>query len=63
LKVLFWRVPKGGKPVGDRLGGRACYDVIKQGLAGIGLDASNFGSHSMRSGGFRRLRGTVHRSG
>jgi hypothetical protein len=30
--------------------GRAYYDVITGGIAGIGLDASKFGSHSMRSG-------------
>jgi integrase len=48
--ALFRRVPKGGKCIGARLGGRAYYDVIKQGIAGIGLDASKFGSHSMRSG-------------
>jgi hypothetical protein len=42
--------PRDGERVGDRLGGRAYYDVIKQGIAGIGLDASKFGSHSMRSG-------------
>jgi hypothetical protein len=45
----FRQVPKGGERVGDRLGGRAYHDVIKQGIAG-GLDASKFGSHSMRSG-------------
>jgi hypothetical protein len=43
-------VPKGGKRVGHRLGARAYCDVIKQGIAGIGLDASKYGSHSMRSG-------------
>src|SRR5262245_60738756 len=34
----------------DRLGGRAYYDLIKSGIAGIGLDASKYGSHSMRLG-------------
>ncbi len=48
--ALFRQVPKGGKCVGDRLGGRAYYDLIKSGIAGIGLDASRYGSHSMRSG-------------
>jgi hypothetical protein len=43
-------VPKGGRRIGGRLGGRAYYDVIKSGVADIGLDASKFGSHSMRSG-------------
>jgi transposase len=32
-------VPKGGKRVGDRLSGRAYYDVIKGGIAGIGLES------------------------
>jgi hypothetical protein len=58
--ALFRQLPKGGKRVGDRLGGSAYYDVIKQGIAGIGLDGSKFGSHSMRSdldgGGERRQR-------
>jgi hypothetical protein len=44
------RWPKGGERGGDRVGGRAYYDVIKQGIAGIGLDAAKFGSHSMPSG-------------
>jgi site-specific recombinase XerC len=48
--ALFRQVPKGGKRIGGRLGGRAYYEVIKSGIAGIGLDASKFGSHSMRSG-------------
>jgi hypothetical protein len=43
-------VPKGRQRVGGRLGGNAYCDVIKQGIAGIGLGASKFGSHSMRSG-------------
>jgi hypothetical protein len=38
-----------GKHVGGRISGRDYYDVIKAGIAGIGLDASKFGSHSMRS--------------
>jgi hypothetical protein len=48
--ALFRQVPKGSKRVGDRISGRAYYDIVKQGIAGIGLDASKFGSHSMRSG-------------
>jgi len=48
--ALLRQVPKGGKRVGGRLGGRAYYDVIKSGIAGIGLDASEYGSHSMRAG-------------
>jgi integrase len=48
--ALFRQVPKGGKRIGGRLGGRAYYEVIKQGIAGIGLNASKYGSHSMRSG-------------
>jgi hypothetical protein len=48
--ALFRQVAKGGKRVGARLGGRAYYVVINQGVAAIGLDASKFGSHSMRSG-------------
>jgi hypothetical protein len=48
--ALFRQVPKGGKRIGGRLGGRAYYDVIKQRIGCIGLDASKFGSHSMRSG-------------
>jgi integrase len=48
--ALFQQVPKGGKGIGGRLGGRAYYEVIKQGIAGIGLNASKYGSHSMRSG-------------
>ena len=47
--ALFRQVPKGGKRVGARLSGRAYYDVIKQGIAGLGLDATKYGSHSMRS--------------
>jgi site-specific recombinase XerC len=47
--ALFRHVPKGGKRIGGRLGGRAYYEVIKRGIAGIGLDASKFGGHSMRS--------------
>ncbi len=35
---------------GSGLGSRAYYDVIKQGIACIGLDASKFDTHSMRSG-------------
>jgi site-specific recombinase XerC len=35
--ALFRQVPKGGKCIGDRLGGRAYYEVIKQGIAGIEL--------------------------
>jgi hypothetical protein len=42
--------PFGTCRVGHRVGGRAYYDVIKQGIAGIQPDASKFGSHSMRSG-------------
>jgi site-specific recombinase XerC len=48
--ALFRQLPKGGKRIGGRLGGRAYYEVIKQGIAGIGLDASKYGSHLMRSG-------------
>jgi hypothetical protein len=48
--ALFRQVPKGGKRIGDKLGGRAYYDVVKAGVARIGLDASKFGSHSMRAG-------------
>jgi integrase len=48
--ALFRQVPKGGKRIGGRLGGRAYYEIIKRGIAAIGLDASKFGSHSMRSG-------------
>jgi integrase len=48
--ALFRKVPKGSKCIGGRLGGRAYYDVIKSGIAGVGLDASKFGSHSMRWG-------------
>jgi hypothetical protein len=46
----FRQVPKGGKRSGGGLGGRAYYDVVKSGIAGIGLDASKYGSHSMRAG-------------
>jgi hypothetical protein len=38
--ALFRQVPKGGKRIGGRLGGRAYYEVVKSGIAGIGLDAS-----------------------
>jgi hypothetical protein len=46
----FREVPKGGKRVGGRLSGCGYYDVVKQGIGGIGPDASKYGSHSMRSG-------------
>jgi hypothetical protein len=48
--ALFRQVPKGGKRIGGRLGGRAYYDVVKSGIAGIWLDASNYVSRSMRAG-------------
>jgi site-specific recombinase XerC len=48
--ALFRQVPKGGKRVGERLGGRGYYDVVKRGVAAIGLDARKYGSHSLRSG-------------
>jgi site-specific recombinase XerD len=48
--ALFRQTPKGGKRVGDRITGQTYYDVVKQAIDAIGLDASKFGSHSMRSG-------------
>jgi site-specific recombinase XerC len=48
--ALFRACPKGGRRVGDRIAGRTFYDVVKNGVAAIGLDASKYGSHSMRSG-------------
>jgi site-specific recombinase XerC len=48
--ALFRQVPKGGKRIGERLSGRGYYEVIKRGIAAVGLDATKFGSHSMRSG-------------
>jgi hypothetical protein len=59
--ALFRQTPKGDKRIGGRISGQAYYDVVKQGIAGIGLDVSKFGSHSMRSGWI--LRGTAPRSG
>jgi site-specific recombinase XerC len=60
--ALFRQVPKGGKRVGDRLGGRAYYDVIKQGIAGIGLDAVAAHDHESDQPptcGFSQRRATV----
>jgi hypothetical protein len=42
-----WRLMLAARPIRT---GSQYYEVIKQGIAGIGLDASKFGSHSMRSG-------------
>jgi hypothetical protein len=47
--ALFRQTPKGGKRIGERITGQAYYDIVKQAIAPIGLDASKFGSHSMRS--------------
>jgi hypothetical protein len=48
--ALFRQTLKGGQRVGAPISGQAYYDVVKQGIAAIGLDTSKFGSHSMRSG-------------
>jgi integrase len=48
--ALFRQTAQSRKRVGDRITGQAYYDVVKQAIAAIGLDASKFGSHSMRSG-------------
>jgi hypothetical protein len=47
---VFRACPKGCKRPGDRIAGRTYYDVVKDGIAAIGLDAKKFGSHSMRAG-------------
>jgi integrase len=44
------RTPKGGRRIGERITGQAYYDAVKQAIAAIGLDASKYGSHSIRSG-------------
>lgn len=44
------QTPKGGERIGERITGQAYSDAVKQAIAAIGLDASKYGSHSIRSG-------------
>lgn len=37
----LFRQPKGGKRVGGRITGKTYYDLVKQAIAPIGIDASN----------------------
>jgi integrase len=48
--ALFRQVPKGARRIGDRIAGRVLYDVIKSGIARIGLGAKLYGAASLRAG-------------